>query len=127
MKLLYCQDCGDIIAPWSEALRPRWCRCARHAVWWVDPSRGVLRLHDKYYPTAGSDDGPKTPRQPRAYFIGLTNLLLRHEGIIDAKDVQEMIDAHEDTYIFKRIRSLVLRCRPGESSDTAWAPLPSIT
>lgn len=124
MKLLYCQQCGDIIAPHPTPRQPRWCRCKRHAVWWEDPRAGTLRLHD----AVGSF---VIPVRPRAYVIGLTNMLLGYDdeahGHITADVVNEMIDAHEDSYIFKRWRSLVIRIRPGESGDTRWAALPEGT
>lgn len=122
MKLLFCQDCGDIIAPHPQADDPRWCRCERHAVWWTDPRKGILRLHDRQYPPS---KGWKYPGRPRAYVIGLTNALLhcQTEGLT-AETVQQLIDRHDDSYLFKRWRSLVIRIRPGESGDTGWANLP---
>lgn len=125
MKLLYCEPCGDIIAPFAEALRVRWCRCGRHAVWWENPYSGVLRLWDKVHGPAMLRDKRPYPREPRAYVIGLTNLLLHRVGPINAEVVQQMIDRHEDYYLFKQWRSLVIRIRPGESDDTGWAALPN--
>ncbi len=126
MKLLLCQDCHDIVAPDRRKHVTRWCACKRHAVWWVDPTRGILRLWDSVEGPAMVEQNLKYPRQPRAYVIGLTNLLLHHEGqSLNAQVVQDIIDAHEDYYLFKRWRSCVIRIRPGESDDTGWAALPS--
>ncbi len=132
MKLLFCQDCGDIIAPHPIDGQPRWCRCKRHAVWWKDGRAGVLRLWDaREGPVCsiGDDHGNEAPlwypHRPRGYVIGLTNMLLNYGSeSINADVVKEMIDAHGDYYIFKRWRSLVIRIRPGESGDTAWSRLP---
>jgi hypothetical protein len=119
MKLLYCQDCGDIIAPYNDRLKPRFCECRRHAVWWIEPARGTLRVCDCSYPGG-------YPARARAFVIGLTNLLLHYpsEDTPSAGEVQRLIDEHGDNYVFKTTRSLVIRMRPGGSSDTAWAPLP---
>ena len=126
MKLLFCEPCGDIIAPNPNANDVRWCRCKRHAVWWLNPYSGVLRVWDaEEGPLRSSCDGPIwRPHAPRAYVIGLTNALLRCPVQLNAVIVEELIDAHEDSYLFKRWRSLVIRIRPGESSDTAWSRLP---
>jgi hypothetical protein len=124
MKLLFCQECGDIIAPNHQALKPRWCACERHAVWWLDPRAGTLRLFDRL--SAKDIEERRYPARPRAYVIGLTNALLMLDGqSLNAEVVTALIDAHDDSYLFKRWRSLVIRIRPGESGDTAWAALPS--
>lgn len=122
MKLLFCQECGDIIAPLPVNNQPRWCRCKRHAVWWVNGAAGVLRLYDRESGPPMALEQRSYPARPRAYVIGLTNALLGYEGeALNAAVVQKLVDLHDDSYIFKRWRSLVIRIRPGESSDTAWA------
>lgn len=119
MKLLFCQACGDIVSPLRQSRRIRKCICGLHAVWWEEPQAGILRVS---YTQAV--DG-KPIGNPSAFVIGLTNMLLNWPSEkITAEDVTAMIDRHDDFYIFRKIRSLVLRIRPGESSDTAWAPLP---
>jgi hypothetical protein len=123
VKLLFCQECGDIIAPHHEELTPRWCTCGRHAVWWLNLGTGTLRLHDRL--SARDIEERHYPARPRAYVIGLTNALLMYSGeALNADVVTALIDAHDDSYLFKRWRSLVIRIRPGESGDTAWASLP---
>lgn len=117
MKLLYCQECDDIIAPWPKANEPRDCRCGRHAVWWIDPAKGILRVCDRH----GREGWP---RAARAYVLGITNLLLQMDGGMTAEKVEQAIDLHDEYYLFKRWRSLIIRIRPGESGDTRWAPLP---
>lgn len=127
MKLLYCEDCGDIVAPHNRALRVRRCECSRHAVWWTEPQRGILRVCDCSGSKGFSQVKGGPPfGNPRAFVIGLTNALLHFPGDATpcAFEVQRLIDAHPASYIFKQTRSLVIRIRPGDSSDTAWAPLP---
>lgn len=119
MKSLYCQDCGDIIAPYPRELEPRFCRCKRHAVWWVDPSAGVLRVCD----TLGRDG---QPGRARAWVLGFTNLWLQNPAEdLTADDYREIVEAHDDYYLFKKLGSVAIRIRPGMSSDTRWAPLPN--
>lgn len=118
MKLLYCEDCGDIIAPYRQASKPRDCICGRHAVWWIDPQRGILRVCDRH----GAENG--WPFKPGAWVLGITNLLLHMPGDMTAEKVEQAIDEHEEYYLFKRFRSLIIRIRPGESGDTRYAPLP---
>ncbi len=121
MKLLYCEACGDIIAPYRVANKPRWCACERHAIWWVNPYAGEVRLFDREAPL-GWIEQHRYPRRPMAYLLGITNLLLNdpNQGM-SAERVQAMIDAHDDYYLFKRYRSLIVRIRPGEADSTAWA------
>lgn len=117
MKLLFCQDCGDIVAPHRQDMKVRWCNCRTHAIWWVDGTRGILRVHD----TRGYNR--------YAFVIGLHNRFLGFPGNhIGAEDVKAILDDTPDTYIFKRINSPVIRIRPGYSNDTAWeATLPPET
>lgn len=122
MKLLYCQDCGDIIAPWPTNREVRWCRCKRHAVWWENSVTGVLRCHDARGLT-GEHAG--WPREARAYVIGLTNPFLAYPWNHDAASIETIIDGHEDYYLFKKQHSVAIRIRPGASGDTRWAALPT--
>jgi hypothetical protein len=120
MKLLYCQDCGDITAPWPQANKPKYCRCGRHAVWWVHPSAGILRVYDKY-----GNEGQ--PIEARAYVLGLTNAWLLASDHVDwtgDKSI-EIADQHPESYLFKTRRHCIVRFRPGESGDTRWANLPA--
>ena len=129
MKLLYCHLCGDIIAPAPEACVPRFCRCLDHAVWWLSPMLGVLRLwyrHGQYDPPNPDYNGvqPTWHRMqfsPMAYVIGVHNGFLADERHHSASTVREHLDRTPDSYVFKRIGSLIVRVRPGESNDTDWA------
>lgn len=124
MKLLYCEDCGDIRAPLPVAHKPVFCRCGRHAIWWEDPRAGIARVCD----TRGRKDGAYAgwPGVARAYIIGLTNLFLGADKLTTAADYAEIVEAHDDSYLFKRYGSVAIRFRPGESGDTRWAGLPEM-
>jgi hypothetical protein len=118
-KLLYCQECGDIIAPYRKERKVRWCVCGRHAVWWENSWAGILRVHDSW----GKDGQPSAAM---AYVLGLTNVWLgMPEGTNWAGDTSMNIaDEHPSNYLFKMRRHCIIRIRPGESGDTRWAPLP---
>lgn len=124
MKLLYCEQCGDIISPNRGNFKPRWCECKRHAVWWVDGSRGILRVHDIEGPT---DQGPSHYNQ-RAWVLGVHNQFLQWEGGYGtSRDmIDTILDATPDTYLFKQVGSVIVRIRPGKSNDTGWSPLPDV-
>lgn len=127
MKLLFCQDCSDIVSPLPVADEYRRCRCGRHALWWSDPAAGTLRLFDAYCPPKWIEEH-KYPTRPRAYVLGITNALLAYPGEGMSKEiVQQLVDEHPETYLFRQQRSLIVRFRPGATGDTAWAatlPLP---
>jgi hypothetical protein len=74
MKLMQCQDCGDIVTPYRGDRLPRACRCGRHFVWWEQAAgRGAVRIFD----TIGEKDDAGVPFQPRAFVISLSNETLR--------------------------------------------------
>ena len=128
-KLLFCEICGDIVAPFPTANVPRYCRGGCHAVWWVDPFRGILRL----YETRGRYDPPKEGSDPNyavwlrkrsphaAWVLGLHNQFLHFSQGHSKKTIQTILDGTPDSYIFKTVNSVIIRIRPGESNDTDWA------
>jgi hypothetical protein len=122
MKLMFCEDCGDIVAPNRLDFAVRWCHCRRHAVWWENGRAGKLVLHDKLKSVAkpgdhydGFPDGG-----PRAWVIGLHNAVLNSPFPLAAEDTAQLI-AQADGYLFKTRGSLVIRLRPLESNDTRWS------
>jgi hypothetical protein len=132
MKLLYCQECGDIIAPFPMPRHPRFCRCALHAVWWEDPKRGILRLHEvgaRWRPKnpdyhGGPDAQPGWQRKQtehRAYVLGLHNQFLGYPSGHSKESIRGIIEATPSSYIFRTQESVIIRIRPGESNDTDWA------
>lgn len=128
MKLMFCGNCGDIVSPGLADLEVRWCACRRHAVWWIDGGRGILRVHDAQMPERNGGDGG------RAWVLGLHNGVLHDGGLVKyghagnevttKAQVERLIDETPDTYVFKRARSLVVRFAPGYTGDTAWSQLP---
>lgn len=128
MKLMFCGSCGDVVAPDSAAdLLVRWCRCRRHAVWWLDGAKGLLRVHDSQNPARKGGEGGM------AWVIGLHNGVLVGEGLVDwagqsqctsKAEVERLLAATPDSYLFKRSHSLIVRFAPGYTGDTAWSPLP---
>lgn len=127
MKLMYCELCGDIVAPYPVARITRACLCGRHVVWWEDPEQGIIRV---CYKLGTIEEIRAEHGRPvgaaKVWLLGITNLLLNHTDAlpITADVVQQIIDLHSEHYLFKKWRSLVVRIRPGETSDSAWASLP---
>lgn len=124
MKLLYCQDCADITTPGESSLAPHRCRCKRHAVWWEDPLRGVVRVCDTQGHVALVRELDGAPAgEPRAWLLGIANSLLTFWSVATptADQVQALIDDIPDSYLFRSTRSLILRFRPGQTGDSGWA------
>lgn len=117
MKLLFCEDCGDIVAPDRQKDVSRACSCGRHYVWWDDPARGQLRLHD----ARGAKSGDGTPYRPAAFVIGLHNGILADPAPLTTKElIDRELAETPDSYLFKTAGSLVIKLRPGMSGDTRW-------
>lgn len=134
MKVLYCAACGDIIAPYptghlsntGKLAAPRKCLCGRHAVWWTTGGPGWLRIFDRERHIRE----PTVPRtwtfndawEPKAFVIGMTNMVLHHKNdMLTGAEYKAICDAHDPYYLFKRDGQWALRIRPGHTSDTAWA------
>jgi hypothetical protein len=121
MKAMYCQECGDIVAPSRKNMKPRFCECGRFAVWWRDGSRGLISVHDTLHVPPANTDQYAPPLRERAFLLGLTNSFLLFPGDhISADDIQAIIDSHDESYMFKAKRTCVVRFRPGHSSDSRW-------
>jgi hypothetical protein len=106
---MLCCDCGDIVVPYFLGFVDRWCRCLRHAVWWVDPAVGTIQVHDS---RMGND---------RAWLIGIHNGFLNYDGSHNADSIR-MFHETAHGYLFKTQASVIVRFRPGESSDSTWSP-----
>jgi hypothetical protein len=123
MKLMLCQECYDLVVPRNENGVPAWCRCGRHAVWWFDADKGIIRVHDVEGPTVA---GPAKINRS-AFLIGISNSFLTWSGNVDAEAVRTMLAAIPENYLFKRVGSLVVRFYPGDTGDSGYAPLPKNT
>jgi hypothetical protein len=128
VKLIFCEVCGDIVAPDPVARRVRECACGTHAVWWEDPQAGQLRVCYKSghkHLVAANNGAPRG--RPEVFVVGISNAILQFKGdaMLSADAVQAVIDQHPESYIFRKARSLVIRIRPGDSNDTAWSALPA--
>lgn len=123
MKLLYCEQCGDLVVPSGTPKQARLCRCTRACIWWEDPAAGKLVVYSVSGPSSVS-------------VIGLHNGLLTEpfhshrepstEGgcerrLIPGDTIARLIDETPGSYLFKQVQSLVIRIRPGYSSDTRFA------
>lgn len=122
MKLLFCEACGDLVVPSAAAYEPKWCRCNASCCWWLDPKKGDFACWSQLGKNSLS-------------VIGLNNLLLLEPfatneaktsefGCIQKPVIERMLAETDDSFLFKRVNSLVVRFRPGFSSDTVFAPNP---
>lgn len=123
MKAILCQDCGDIIAPLPKPRAIRLCNCERHAVWWEDPKAGQIRVCDMKGHKAKIEELNGAPAgDPRCWILGITNDFLHEPSSpMTAERIQAIIDDHPSSYLFKQQRSCIVRFRPGETGDSAWA------
>lgn len=110
MKLLFCETCGDLVVPSARALDVRWCRCEAACCWWIDPAKGGFGCWSRVGQDAVS-------------VVGIHNSLLTEplDRCLGEQTIRGLIDATPDSYIFKDVRSLVCRFRPGFSTDTIFA------
>ena len=116
MKLLYCERCYSIVVPNPTANEPTFCRCEAHpilksACWWEDPAVGLFKIYC-----------PVGVRFVSA--LGIHNGFLAEpipeDGLIRGSLMQELIEETPESYFFKQFRSLIVRFRPGASSDTSF-------
>lgn len=122
MKMMFCQECGELVVPSRHDMRPNRCYCGRHAVWWRNGPKGLISFNDKQ-----KSDPREIPEgwEPRVWLIGVTNLFLQYPGeTMTTTDITDIIEAHDDYYLFKRQKSCIIRVRPGHSSDSQWDHTP---
>lgn len=105
MKLMYCKDCGDIIAPHSDPEYMRFCRCRQSVCFWDNPRTGDFAVWNE---------------KQNAMVIGLHNGLLGYT-FMDIHTVDEILKDTPENYLFKTFRSLVVIIYPGMSGDTRFA------
>jgi hypothetical protein len=79
---------------------------------------GLISVHDQDRPQADED---LEKWKPAAWIFGVTNAFISYpKEFMTAKDIEEIIESHDDYYLFKRHRSCIIRIRPGHSSDSQW-------
>ena len=129
MKAIYCEICGTITSPGSRDREPRSCSCEAHRCWWENGRTGQLRVEYLLgHPETRKLGAPWG--NPEVWVLGVHNGFLHLPSIESptAAEVDALLDMTPNSYIFKKTRSLIVRFRPGQSSDTAWAkfegPLP---
>jgi hypothetical protein len=122
MKMLFCENCGDLVVPSHEAYKPQWCRCNASCCWWINPSSGEFACWSQL-------------GRQKVSVIGINNSLLTvpfseslnendkkvEFGCIQKDAIEAIIDNTPDSYLFKQLRSLIVRFRPGYSTDTFFA------
>lgn len=130
MKVLFCLDCGDMIAPLPKPRSIRVCNCERHAVWWENPQEGQIRVCD-FGPISGRLSNELRAQQcgapmvePRCYLIGIDNNFLLYKGELGRKTIKQIAESAGATMMFRSWESCVVRFRPGETSDSAWSDIP---
>lgn len=113
MKLMFCEDCQTLVVPAYADMVLRACRCGRHSCWWVDGNSGIFAVLDH--------EAMMPPARPRAFVIGISNMLFNWPELETEKNFQDSIGAHGPNYLFSQRRSLIVRFRPGETGDSSWA------
>lgn len=117
MKMLFAECCATIVVPSPVANRPRYCDCGASCCWWIEPYTGKFGCHSRTGKHSVS-------------VIGLHNGLLQEPiplqlGAMPKDTIRRLLDETPDHYLFKRVDSLVIRLRPGTTSDTFfYAELP---
>ena len=109
---MWCEECGDIVAPYRQNRRPRACQCGRYSIWWENSFTGVVRVYDAHQ---------RGWRGCAVWVVGLANSFLSHVGRVTPDITQGLLDEIPDSYLFKRQNSLVIKFRPAETSDSAFA------
>lgn len=123
MKILFCENCGDLVVPYTEAYKARWCRCNSSCCWWIDPQRGNFACWSMMGERVVS-------------ILGINNMLLTEPfvvtesnsefGCIQKSAIERMLTDTPDSYLFKRLNSMIVRFRPGFSNDTVFTAPPPL-
>lgn len=121
MKLMLCEYCGDLVVPHTQAYEPKYCRCNGSCCWWINPDNGEFGCWSQMGERAVS-------------VIGINNMLLTEPfvvtegrgefGCIQKTAIERMLSETPDNYLLKRVNSMIIRFRPGFSSDTVFAKSP---
>lgn len=124
MKALYCEACGTITSPGQEDRVPRSCGCGAHRCWWENGATGQFRVeYMDGHPLTRETGAPPTKSALQCWVLGISNSFLQHTtaGTPSKEDIDTMLARTPDSYLFKKTGSMIVRLRPGQTSDTAWA------
>lgn len=118
MKLLFCENCGDLVTPSKNPHFPKFCECRGSCCWWIDPKVGKFAVWSQF-------------GQKKVSVIGIHNALLTtpypeitnesktvEVGCLQGATMSHLIDETPNSYLFKQLRSLIVRFRPGFSNDS---------
>lgn len=120
MKAMLCLECSDILAPYLENGRWRYCACGSSAMRWTDGRAGKAEVSNF------NGNGP--------LIIGLDNAFLsagvrgRHLSAAAWRGLHagttESVEKH---YLFHRERRdcWALIVHPGDTGDVTWSPWPT--
>jgi hypothetical protein len=114
MKILFAECCGDLVVP-ESAGKIRWCRCNKACCWWEDANAGKFACHS-FFGIKGCS------------ILGINNALLTEPfvqrdsgyefGAIQKDVIKRLIEETPDSYLFKRVESMIVRFRPEFTNDT---------
>jgi hypothetical protein len=100
--------CGMLVVPAPKALRATYCRCNQCAVWWIDARLGTLGIY--------------APSDRHTSVIGINNSFLTEPfkpindgdefGLINKQQIDDILRACPDYYMFKTVGSNIIRFRP---------------
>jgi hypothetical protein len=114
MKLLWCEDCGDIVAPYRIRYDQRFCVCGRHAIWLE--SDAIVRVCDTYWNRSVPVGG-----EQRAWVLHIVpDPAPRPDASAEGGPAQ-LVTARGEDAPFGRLRAFAIRLRPGEAADSGWA------
>jgi hypothetical protein len=117
MKLLYCQFCQDVVRPPPQPNVPRACACGRYVVWLTDIRLGAMRIFSR-----DPDRRPDgSPRHVQAWVLHVKNAILTVGENRATAAISESVGGNPLTEPWFKEAGLIVRSRPGQIGDVAWA------
>jgi hypothetical protein len=127
MKALYCSACGAIIGL-PQDTQVWGCRCKRVYARWIDPERGICQFAEFAEPFIVAHGGePLSLDEPEhAWLLGIHNAILqgafrrepRGPNYLEYRSWQDA-----DGTLFKTYESMIVRVRPGGTSDSTFVSM----
>jgi hypothetical protein len=125
MKLMFCENCGDVVTPHRQANFPKFCECNGSCCWWIDPKAGQFGVWShagrKGVAVIGIHNSFLTAPFPNT--VNETQQMVEF-GCLQRVTMEHILDDTPNSYLFKQLRSLIVKFRPGFSSDTVFATAP---